>query len=495
MSNWATKRNFASQSSPRRKLHRKDNNGEQVEKACAYLRSYLEDVTVENALVRAVDLLASWKTFEAQIDVEPMYKAIHALIIAGKTDLCAKNNFYMRNNEDTALHIAVKNDLETIIPMLITGMLTAGCDIDTEDQYEQSPLYYAVSGRFAASVRLLVLAGAQVDKLLTNAREPLMGCCDKNVITALIAGGLDLNKSYGQMFLPLHWAAGDSGSWDWCNLIDFLIESGADVDARAACLSDFDEDEIDGGYSQTALMQAALHSNADIAETLIVAGADVDAVDARGYNACYLADNHHLVLLLVAAGTDLRLLADICSANVPPANYMEEEAKGPEIGDDPSRWNVESGEILMAAGLRSNDILPFCRSTPREDRLSDIFGFGNVACDDLLEDGDNMDGLSSGISSADILSEMLPEMLSEMLADYWRKQICDMRKHLAVRIFKRVAPLAFKVCCALQELQLPALVTLCIVDALLETKNASYHLVPMHVMWKMITAVKHFEPS
>ena len=53
-------------------------------------------------------------------------------------------------------------------------------------------------------------------------------------------------------------------------------------------------------------------------------------------------------------------------------------------------------------------------------------------------------------------------------------------------VIKRALPM----CLALQELQLPAFVTLAILDELLPARLSD--LVTMHFKWELITAIKHF---
>jgi hypothetical protein len=71
-----------------------------------------------------------------------------------------------------------------------------------------------------------------------------------------------------------------------------------------------------------------------------------------------------------------------------------------------------------------------------------------------------------------------------------RKEIADARSDLVRLIFKRIRPRCLVICIALQSIDLPALITLTIIDALFESKHASYHLIPMYLKWNLITTVK-----
>lgn len=445
------KRNFKEENLPRKARNQKD---KRIDEACAYLRLHSgdgDDVSNDNAIVFATELLAVWERNDnPQKDRDDLYRVLHDLIWV--SDLHATNRL-----EQTALHIAIDNGLDSLVPLLISG----GCNVDAKDCDGGTPLQYAVAMNSAMSVRLLTLAGASIDYLLSQNDDPFCGCDDIDIVAALISAGANVNRLYDCGFRPLHWAVKLPRSTNRIKLVEFLLSAGAAIDARAPCPRDsLDDDD----FAQTALMQAALHSNVDAVKMLIVAGADVDALDARGYSACYLASNHDVVRLLVAANTDKEILKRLClqSRDTIQSDALfdpKRNAKG-DKNNDPKCWNWTSAAILLAAGLRASDIQHCCR------RLS-------------WESGDWEQVLFDNSAIVDI-------------ENYWSNEIAATRNELSDLIFKRLAAVALDICCALQTLELPALVTLYIIDAVLDAQHGSYGLIPMHLKWKLITAVKHF---
>jgi ankyrin repeat protein len=126
-----------------------------------------------------------------------------------------------------ALHWLVRtDDLESV-----QQLLNAGANANAASRYDVRPLYLAATNGSEAMIRLLVSAGA-----------------DPNAVDAM-----------GENMLMAAVSSGDRAA------VAALIEFGADVNAR------------DSHYAQTALMVAARAGFTGIAQTLINAGAEVDA--------------------------------------------------------------------------------------------------------------------------------------------------------------------------------------------------------------------------
>ena len=170
------------------------------------------------------------------------------------------------NSGETALHFAAKNG---DMPML-NFLLSKKCNLKLKTSCGDSPLHLAANEQI---VQALINAGTNVRAQGNCGRTPLHNAANKSVAEVLLKhgakvdqrdNGLDLNffgmsgdcvPSDGDM--PLHTAA-SAGRAD---VVEFLIEKGADVNARA------------GG--STALSMAA-GNYSDVVRVLLARGATFD---------------------------------------------------------------------------------------------------------------------------------------------------------------------------------------------------------------------------
>lgn len=117
---------------------------------------------------------------------------------------------------------------------------------------------------------------------------------------AAFEAGADVDYSPDGLVTPLLVRVG-RGPRD---LVEFLIRSGADVNARAVIM---------GVRDYTALISASRYGRTRIVRVLIAAGADVNARDARGRTALMWASYmgyRDVVDVLLAAGADVRIEDD-----------------------------------------------------------------------------------------------------------------------------------------------------------------------------------------
>ncbi|HKT26769.1 ankyrin repeat domain-containing protein [Dyella sp.] len=125
------------------------------------------------------------------------------------------------------------------------------------------------------AVRRLLELGFPVDARDAQGATPLLHACGaghRDVAAALIDAGADIAASASNGMTPL--AAAVAARRD--ALVALLLERGAAVDQRLP-------------NEATALMIAAVQGYPDIAERLLDAGADANAVDARGHSALHAA--------------------------------------------------------------------------------------------------------------------------------------------------------------------------------------------------------------
>ena len=176
------------------------------------------------------------------------------------------------NDGETALHFAAKNG---DMPML-NFLLSKNCNLKLKTSCGDSPLHLAANEQIA---KTLIDAGANVQARGNLGRTPLHNAANKVVAEVLLKHGAKVDqRDYGvRLFffgqsgdyvpadgdMPLHTAA-SAGRAD---VVEFLIEKGADVNARAR--------------DRTALsMTAGCHS--DVVKVLLASGATFDSSKSSG---------------------------------------------------------------------------------------------------------------------------------------------------------------------------------------------------------------------
>jgi len=176
------------------------------------------------------------------------------------------------NDGETALHFAAKNG---DMPML-NFLLSKNCNLKLKTSCGDSPLHLAANEQIA---KTLIDAGANVQARGNLGRTPLHNAANKAVAEVLLKHGAKVDqRDYGvRLFffgqsgdyvpadgdMPLHTAA-SAGRAD---VVEFLIEKGADVNARAR--------------DRTALsMTAGCHS--DVVKVLLARGATFDSSKSSG---------------------------------------------------------------------------------------------------------------------------------------------------------------------------------------------------------------------
>jgi ankyrin repeat protein len=188
----------------------------------------------------------------------------------------------------TPLNYAVRNDHLEVVGVLLAN----GADPQRRAHEGATPLHWAASAPVALE---LLVAGAEIEARDGAGQTPLhaaVGRDHADVVDLLVGLGADVNARTGLVgFSPLHLARSDA-------VVDHLVLSGADVNARdqegrtplhlAAARGD--KAAVDALLRRGAIPAATatrggwtpLHSaaNADIARSLLAAGADPNARDA-----------------------------------------------------------------------------------------------------------------------------------------------------------------------------------------------------------------------
>jgi predicted acyl esterase/ankyrin repeat protein len=182
-----------------------------------------------------------------------------------------------------ALHQAVANgDIEQV-----RMLISKGSNIDSEDQNESTPLYYAVKSGNMEIIKSLMEAGADVN---AGSRLPLFTAVEQDNLSMaeyLITHGADVNAPEGWTALQM------AVSTSTIEMVKLLIAKGADINVG----------------SWPPLHGAVDKGRRDIVELLIKEGADLSAKDSGGCTPLYYAtqnNNLDIIKLLVAKGADIK---------------------------------------------------------------------------------------------------------------------------------------------------------------------------------------------
>ena len=260
------------------------------------------------------------------------------------------------SDNHTALHLAVREKLTDVVQLLID----AGADIETENKDGWSPLHSACEAGELDVVKMLVEAGAgvratnykgwtclhvaacfghtetvrylvdlpevDVNHRDTDNRTALCFAKRTDAVQVLLDAGADIDAKDNKRRAPLFYAC-DSGALD---VVKVLVRAGAD-DGGGTCLAhaascgrtetvrylvglpevDVNHQNADNCFHNTALQEAVLWKQTDVAQVLIDAGADIDTQTncnlSRSplHTACILG-TLDVVKMLVEAGAGVR---------------------------------------------------------------------------------------------------------------------------------------------------------------------------------------------
>jgi ankyrin repeat protein len=213
-------------------------------------------------------------------------------------------------NGTTPLHYAVYNEDADLVERLIK----AGAKVSVVNDFGSTPMAEAAAVGNAAIIKMLLKAGADVNSRNREGQTALMAVARTGSVDAarlLLEAGADVNSTEqwgGQS--ALMWAAAQEQP----AMVKFLIEHGADVDARGA-VRDWQrritaetrpKDMDRGGY--TALLYAAREGCVECARHLVEGGASINLPDPNRETPLVLAlinMRFDTAFYLISAGADV----------------------------------------------------------------------------------------------------------------------------------------------------------------------------------------------
>jgi len=172
------------------------------------------------------------------------------------------------------IHFAVESKDLKIVELLVSS----GVDINSLDDYGNTPLYYALKGKASGEiVRYFLDQGANLNLKNMDKETPLfyaVGSGNLDIVKEFVSRGADLNviNSDGENLLFL--ATSDKN----LDVVSYLIDNGVGVN----CINK---------RGETPLLNAAEYSNLNIVKYLIERGARIDVKDKEGNGVLHYAVN------------------------------------------------------------------------------------------------------------------------------------------------------------------------------------------------------------
>jgi ankyrin repeat protein len=257
----------------------------------------LHNAARENNIERAQEALGNYYINDRDQRSET---ALHIAAAHGHSDIV---KLLIGNNADpdvsavgknTPLHRALINNQENVALFLIEE---AKAKIDIQNHNDETALHIATKQNLSHVVKSLITQGAILDREGTFSGTPLHIAVEKNlpdIINLIIYAGVNINHSNPFTATPLHIAASNQN----IDLVKLLIQHGAD--ARAIDI-----------VGTSVLHIAAEKGHIDIVNFLIENGANTNATNTQGnrplHEAAYARNTTSAQQLIQAGSADLNI--------------------------------------------------------------------------------------------------------------------------------------------------------------------------------------------
>lgn len=215
---------------------------------------------------------------------------------------------------------------------------------------EQHPLFTAIEMKDVLQVESLIAAGVDLNATFLFGRLPLMHACGYSsapasfqIIELLLNAGADINARGKYCGTALGYAAQGNNPV----LVQYLLDHGADVNARM-------EDESCAYNDSTALHWAATYSeSAEIVEMLIDAGANVNAPGLMGNTPLHNAvtSSHRM---LSSEALDKTGIVEVLLRRGARVNARDDSGETPLISMARVNPSIPLAELLLAQKANVN---------------------------------------------------------------------------------------------------------------------------------------------
>jgi ankyrin repeat protein len=358
-------------------------------------------------------------------------------------------------------------------------MLAAGARVDAFDAARFTALLHSVDD--VDKLTVLLDAGADVNWRAKRHSAMSLGSRRWPVVQLLLSRGATVADVYTyedqdrQYFAPLHVA----GTPEW---VDALLRAGASIEAP-------------DHENNTPLMRA---SNVEVVRALLRAGANPNAKNVYGRTPLFRAYTPEWVKVLIDAGADARLAVD-SKRRTPIMTVQPSAAMFRALVD--AGVDINAIDAYRLPILRYNHIMPL-RHLRSLVELGANFDHPFVLNDHARHLQSLLFLIACGVDIPEHHSTwLLTDSAEVMFAAGCRTVVHDQapsadspamvrgRQRIQRARLDLIREEASIVCIALQSMELPAWVTLQIIDCVCAPFAVC---VPLFLKWNLITCVKHF---
>ena len=260
----------------------------------------------------------------------------------------------------------------------VKDLVKSGADVNKIDKSGQTALFYALSNKHHECVHTLIKSGADVNKVDRDGKTASIIAaeyCDNKALMLLLEAGADVNQVDRKGRTALSMAAKHCDN----KALILLLKAGADVnmgsalhiavsEKRILAMGRFVTVEPSQNLNLLTSRQAAsiLRIKQQFIETLIAAGADVNAINQAGFTPLMCAaekSDLNLVTYLLRAEASINK-TDKTGRNALMLNFPQGGTTY-HIQPNSNKWQL----LLFAAGETTDDTTTTNGSPPASTKL------------------------------------------------------------------------------------------------------------------------------